>query len=539
VAIVGLGAAVLLFAPVLPELVLRRDLWAFEPLRELPLALRIGLAAALAATLHPRVRAGFARGVEALAEHTAWQRATVIGAVPLLLGLFGVFRQRNLRLGDGAILALLMEQRVHVEGYLVGYDEPLELYLHSLAYRGLHAAFEWDVTASYALLSSLAGVAFVLAMVVLWRTEPKGTPVGRAVVVLLSLATPSVQLFFGYVENYTLVALAALLYAIAGLRSLERGLSPLWPALALGVAISLHVLAGWLGPSLLYVWWRHAHAHSARGRIGLLAAMGAMALLPIAATIAGLTAVGVPTAALGETHLAALKFIFLVEPDAPYFVYPAFSAAHWRDIANQLLLTSLSPLLVIAALAPAMRSHPAPFSGDARLSFLVLGAGFLHLFAISWNAENGAYNDWDLFALAGFFDAMIAARLVQRLLVDDARRVGLALPAVVLGFALTAGFVWANATRTLELPAGHARAHLRLGAAHSEAGRTAQALGEFEEALRIAPDEAEVVYAVGSQWWNAGDRERGESLLRRFVELRPDDPRADELRRLFGERRRP
>ncbi|MEE2662801.1 MAG: hypothetical protein VX681_01675 [Myxococcota bacterium] len=538
-AIVGLGAAVLLLAPLLPEPLLRRDLWAFEPLRELPLALRAGLAAALAATLHPRVRVGFARAVDALAERTAWRRAAVIGAVPLLLGLFSVFRQRNLRLGDGAILALLIEQRVHLEGHLVGYDEPLELYLHSLAYRGLHAAFEWDVMASYALLSSLAGVAFALAMVVLWRDAREGTPVGRAVVVLLSLATPSVQLFFGYVENYTLVALASLVYAIAGLRSLERGLSPLWPALALGVAISLHVLAGWLGPSLLYVWWRHARARAAWGRIGLLAGMGATTLLPIAATIAWLTAVGVPIAALGETHLAALKFIFLVEPDAPYFIYPAWSAAHWRDIANQLALTSLAPLLVIAALVPAARSQGAQLRGDLRLHFLALGAGFLHLFGISWNAENGAYNDWDLFALAGFFDAMLAARLVQRLLVDDAGRVALALPAVGLGFALAAGFVWANATRTLDLPSGHASAHLRLGAAHGEAGRTALALGEFEEALRIAPDEPEVIYALGLRLWNTGDRERGEPLLRRFLALRPDDARAGELRRLLGEQERP
>jgi tetratricopeptide (TPR) repeat protein len=534
-AIVGLGIAVLLLVPMLPELVLRRELWAFEPLGELPLALRVGLAAALTATLHPAVRAGFTRTVDALAARAAWWRTILIGAVPLLLGLFAAFRQRNLRLGDGALLALLVEQRVHLEGYLAGYDEPLELYLHSLAYGWLHAAFEWDVTASYALLSSLAGVGFVWVMIVLWREAPGSSPIGGVVAVLLSLATPSVQLFFGYVENYTLVALASLVYLLTGLRSLERGLSPLWPALALGVAISLHVLAGWLGPSLLYVFWRSARARGFTGRIRLLAAMGATSLLPIAATIAWLTVIGVPIGALGETHLAALKFIFLVDPDAPYFIYPAFSSGHWRDIANQLALTSLAPLLVIVALVPAMRSRGVAQVCDAHVRFLALGAGFLHLFALTWNAENGAYNDWDLFALAGFFDAMLAARLVQRALPDDAQRVALALPAVALGFALAAGFVWANHTRTLALPSGHAAAHLRKGAADVEAGRTVSALREFEAALRIAPENVEALYAVGSRLWNTGNRGRSVVLLRRFLTLRPNDERASELRRLLGE----
>ena len=293
--------------------------------------------------------------------------------------------------------------------------------------------------------------------------------------------------------------------------------------------------AGWLGLSLLYVYWVHARGRALPQRIGLLAAMGAMSFLPIAATIGWLTWVGVPIASLGETHLAALKFIFLVEPEAPYFIYPAWSVAHWRDITNQLLLTSLAPLLVIAGLAAALRSQAALLREDARLHFLALGAGSLHVFAMIWNAENGAAQDWDLFALAGFFDAMLAARLVQRIAGDDDRVVALALPAATLGFALAGAFVWANATRVLEIPSGHAQAHLRAGALHSEAGRATAALRDFDEALRIEPNEPETLYSVGARLWNAGNRERGGALLRRFLALRADDERATELRRLLGE----
>jgi tetratricopeptide (TPR) repeat protein len=522
-AIVGLGVAVLLLVPLLPESALLPGLWAVEPLRAMPLAVRSLLAAGVAATLLPSVQQAFVRGAEA-ARARWW-----LVAAPASLALFGLLRQRNLRLGDSAMLTQLLEQRVHLEGHLVSYDEPLELYLHSLAYRALHALLEWDVAASYALLSSLAGLGFLVGVVVLWRDADGSSRIGTALAVLLTLATPSLQLFFGYVENYTLVALASLVYAIAALRSLERGLSPLWPAFALGFAISLHVLAGWLGPSLLYVFWRSARGRPAGRRIGLLVSMGAASLAPIAATIGWMTAVGVPLAALGNTHLAALKFIFLVDPGAPHYVYPAWSAAHWRDIANQLVLTSLAPLFLIAVLV-----RGASGRGDPRLHFFALGAGFLHVFAMTWNAENGAYNDWDLFALAGFFDAMLAARLVQRVLPCDARRLALALPAAAVGFALTAGFVWANAARTLEIPPGHARAHLRAGLAHAEAGRDDRARSDFVAALRIDPDDAELQFAAGSRLWNAGEREHATPALRRFLEQQPDDPRAPALRSALG-----
>ena len=53
------------------------------------------------------------------------------------------------------------------------------------------------------------------------------------------------------------------------------------------------------------------------------------------------------------------------------------------------------------AIAGGSDSGAAWAGGDPRLVFLLWAAGFLHVFAAVWNAENGAYNDWDLFALAG------------------------------------------------------------------------------------------------------------------------------------------
>jgi hypothetical protein len=259
--------------------------------------------------------------------------------------------------------------------------------------------------------------------------------------------------------------------------------------------------------------------------------MGGAAVAPIVVTIGAMTAIGVPVSALGETHLAALKFIFLVEPDAPHFVYAAWSAAHWRDIVNQVLLTSLAPLLVLAVLVPTTAG--ASRAEDPRLVFLAIAAAFLHLFAMVWNAENGAANDWDLFALAGFFDAMLAARALGWLRSGADARVRLALPAIVLGLSLAAGFVWSNAVRALDLPAGHAAAHLRAGLARVESGRGARGVADLEEALALAPDSPELWLRAGIGLWNAGERTRAAVWLGRYLEQEPEGALSDEVRRLL------
>ena len=531
--IVALGAVVLLVLPLAPPAELRSTLWAFEPLRELSLPWRVLLVALLSATLMPGIRARFTSLAQALGQSARVRGAAWAMALPSLFAAFVALRQRNLRLGDGAMLTQWVELRVHTVGHQVTYDEPLELYFHSLAYRVLHAAFDWDVAASYGLLSALAGLAFILLLVALWRdaAAESGAPL-TALAIGLSLATPSVQLFFGYVENYSLVAVASLGYALVALRSLERGLSPLWPAAALGLAISFHVLAGWLGPSLLFVFWHHAASRTPAGRVALLAQMGAVSLVPVGLTVAAMTAVGVPVAALGETHLAALKFIFLVPPEAPYFVYPAFSAAHWRDIVNQIALTSLAPLALIAVVA---RRLPAGiWRRDARLGFFAWAAGFLHVFGLVWNAENGAALDWDLFALTGFFDALLAARCLQcaEFARGDEARLQRGLPALALGVSLALGFVVSNAVRTLEIPSGHARAHLQAGLKLDAEGSPAAAQ-EFDRALELDPNDPEISLRVGVRWWNAGERERARPLLLGFLEQRPEDARSAALRALL------
>ena len=522
VAVALLSCALLLLPPLLGPEALREQLWAFDALRDIPLGARLAGCALVWLAVTSRAQRATARACELASAHG---RAALATALPAGLALGWLARQRNFELGDSAHLLNFLTYEVHMKGQLVTYDEPLELFLHSITYRALHTALDASVEHAYALLSVLAGGLAWLAVVRFWRrVEPR--PAARGVALLLFASTASNQLFFGYVENYTLVAAASLFYVLVAERTLAGALPPTVAAFVLGAAASLHILAGWLGLSLLWLWWT-----TRPRRASVLAAMIAAGATPLLITVAALTALGVPLASLTETHLAALKFIFLIAPDSPIYVYPAFSLEHWKDIANQWLLVSLpSTLAALAALRIAGRSFA---WRDPLVGFLAMGSLGLHLFAATWNAEIGAYQDWDLFASMGLIDALLGARML--LLASRDSRVVLAagLPVAALGLALTAAFIWSNANREVIVPGRdqiHAYAHLEKASELLDAGAASAAGHHLDDALRLSPADPSLLFARARLAWEANDPGQAEALLERFLAVEPDGPRAEASR---------
>ncbi|MEZ4555040.1 MAG: hypothetical protein R2854_01060 [Caldilineaceae bacterium] len=85
------------------------------------------------------------------------------------------------------------------------------------------------------------------------------------------------QLFFGYVENYSFAAVGVLAYLWLGLR-VPAGASPLWlAATVLAVTNATHPSTIVLAPSLLYLGWQSRRGKQivARRRLGSRRAHGA------------------------------------------------------------------------------------------------------------------------------------------------------------------------------------------------------------------------------------------------------------------------
>ena len=134
------------------------------------------------------------------------------------------------------------------------WQAPLDVRLHAQLWQLLAEGRGWeDAMPVYRLLSPLAGVLYlgvVLALAARRSLAPAWVTFG----LLTSLGL--IQLFFGYVENYSFAAVGVLAYLWLGLGVLD-GKRPLWLAAGvLAVTNATHPSTVILAPSLLYLGWR-------------------------------------------------------------------------------------------------------------------------------------------------------------------------------------------------------------------------------------------------------------------------------------------
>lgn len=320
------------------------------------------------------------------------------------MALFWGLRSQNHFLGDGFYrIGELAEGHVNLRS-----ADFLDLYVHREAWRALRAMGVADPAVAYALTSVLAGGLWAallpaLARVVVPRTELQW------VVPAVLLAAGSVQLFFGYVECYTLRELLIASYILLALRAIRGG--AIWPpiaVLALGSCVHLTMLA--LAPSLAAVLVRARVAEFSGRRLAALCAgvacAGAAALAALyhlRHQYGGLDAL-LPPSANGER------------------AYGLFSPAHLGDLANHILLAAPAAFLLLpAGLAwrrLAIARHLTAAGNGRRIPagprelFWLLAAGGPLAFVAVLNAKLGA-RDWDLLALPATPLALAAIALLM------------------------------------------------------------------------------------------------------------------------------
>jgi len=528
---------VLFVIPVLPAPIVRAHFWAFDHVRDVPLWGRALAAAAVLAVLVPAVREAAWRGGSALVDlggKRPWPR----GSGYLLAGVasfacFWLLRCRNYALGDSALLVRRLSFEAHTRGYLITLDEPLDLWVHSAAYRALHRAFGGSVEQTYALTSALAGSGFVLVMLALWG-RMTADPDRRAVGLGLVLTAGTVQLFFGYLENYTLVAAAAMLYVFLAHRYLSGRGSIFWPGLVLGLALSFHVLAGWLLPSLLYLWWTgRADGEGAR-RLRRLVSMFVGLVIPVAATLACSAQLGVHIGkAFGATHLAHMKFLFLLDESYRYYQYPFLSARHLNDALNQILLTSLPGVMALGFVG--LFGRGSLDLRDRTVRFLGLVTVFLQVFALTWNPDLGAYRDWDLFSLMGLAYALWGGYALVNVLTprERVRSVGLVL--VVLSAVMTGSWVVSNARRAFPVEDRAEAAHVWLGNTEARRGQLEDAIEHYRRALRLNPQNAGAHLSLAEAYRIVGDLEEAARHFEAYLVLAPQGEDAQRARAMLSE----
>jgi tetratricopeptide (TPR) repeat protein len=298
--------------------------------------------------------------------------------------LFWAFRVKTFLLGD----SFLRAREINM-GKAFSFSAPLDYFLHGK----VATLLSWDAFQVYVVLSVLAGAVFLPLL--LFLRDKIGTDSKERILVFVVIITMGTsQLFFGYVESYTLVYVAMIAYIFLSLGYLRNKNGLILPILFFLLSLSLHLLAMTLLPSLVYL----IFAARSRKTDRLKKQTRLFELF------------------LSTGMILMVGFSFLIlqsyDPDtrglSSYFIFPLgngessyslFSSSHLLDFINhQLLISPVGGLILIASvLAFSKRTD----LKDKTVRFLLLVTVCSLAYAFLVDPKLGYPRDWDLFAFAG------------------------------------------------------------------------------------------------------------------------------------------
>lgn len=374
-------------------------------------------------------------------------RGLLLACAGLLLLGFYLLPIVHTRWGDAYILANGIAWPDPALRITHSWQAPLDVWLHSRVWLALHGAFGWETAIPvYRLLSPVAGGLYLAAALQLSRADwlaPGWLTFG----LLASIGV--VQLFFGYVENYSFAAAGVLAYLWLGLLA-SRGERPLWqPATALALTVAFHPSALALAPSLLLLAWDARAEGEWRRRAGQF---GLQVALPFA-LVAGGTLLLMELGGHGIRALLADDapgggdkrwLVPLFQTSTRWEHYTMWSWPHLRDFINQqaLVAPAVLPGLVLLGIASRAWRQAGGVSTAGR--FLLTATGGYLLLTWLWNPDYGGQRDWDLFSLAYIPAALLLVWLLPRVLPDSRRRAGAVLPLLLLQALFTAAWIYQN-----------------------------------------------------------------------------------------------
>ena len=397
-----------------------------------------------------------------------------------LLAAFFLFPIVHTRWGDAFILTKGIAFPDPALRLTHSWQAPLDVALHSQLWLWFHEPLGWkDAMPVYRLLSPVAGALYLLVALALSR-HPLLTPAWLPYALLTTLGL--MQLFFGYVENYSFAAAGVLAYLWLGL-GVILGRRPLWlAATVLALTHATHPSTIVLAPSLLYLGWlpvqRAWDDRAARNKtIGSVVLQIALPMVLVGgATVAFMEASGHGIAALLSTDRPgggdARWFVPLFETTTRWEQYTLASWPHIRDwLNNQLLVAPIVlPSLVVVGASWIKREREMRRLSDSRLEigvstaarslaisqspnllisnlqslrFLSIAAAVYLLFTFVWNPDYGGQRDWDLFSLASLPATVLLALLLATVLRGRALWGGV-VPLIVLQAWHTIAWIYQN-----------------------------------------------------------------------------------------------
>lgn len=351
----------------------------------------------------------------------------------LSLPLFWFLRTKLYLLGDG-----YFKIRTLPTGELVP-TEWLDGLIHLEFYRFLSQVFPGsDPSFSYTILSVLCGGIFVFLILLLSDLLGK-TDFQKLLIFTLLFSLGSIELFFGYVESYTILLVGLTAFLLFSVLYIRGKASIIFPLITLVLCIGLHVSALVLVPTFFYLIFERSQKEK-KGPVHLLT------ILSIVGCFALLFFVIWKAFFYGDPGGGFSRFLPLFPSAGANFTL--FCGEHFSEFINQLLLISpVGILSFIFFLFYAIRYRDFK---DRIANLLLISSIFSLLFIFVYDSKLGRA-DWDLRAFPGIFFTLLGIWLFIKYgnLWMGFKNYGLIL--VMVSFFHTAPWIFVNANRQMSI----------------------------------------------------------------------------------------
>jgi len=374
--------------------------WGFHHLGFLSLPWKIVVPLLMLSILHPRVQLVIMKSITAIADTTGKLSTTSKSFIRIVgLGaagaIFWIGREATFFLGDGIFAQRSLANIQTAENIPVALQNaPLPGFLTWKVYGYLLTkSMENAAQVAFQLVSVASGVLAVGVMFFLSGAllRDRTDRVEQVLVFILLLVGGGVQLFFGYVENYTVTYLVLFLFFWLSLAYMS-GKAPLWlPSIVFGLMFASHFGMVYLMPALLLLYF---HAWKKKNLNDVLIAVGAM----LVATYAVLLWCGYSPQTVEAIFMkeGGGHRVPLFEKSTGWHAYTMFSPWHFVDIKNLYILLSPFPVVFVFLLFPWYRTSLN--TKNTPLLFLLATALFSLAFTFGFNFDIGMSRDWDLLA---------------------------------------------------------------------------------------------------------------------------------------------
>jgi hypothetical protein len=331
--------------------------------------------------------------------------------------IFYIFRIRTDMYGDTlTLLSLLAEKKYTlVDLFDLSDKEPLTRFVHQL----LASVFGIDQKSIFQIVSAVSGGLF-LVLIIVFIASRKNTKSWKLLAVVVLFFAGANQLFFGHVEDYTLIYLTITVFLVLAWNLFDGKNVFGWMVIVFLIGSRLHIEMILLLPALLYA--GAFGFEQRRGRSNHWLQPRRIILLVLASIVGALflylfyfEAYRYSTG--DQKEIMTKIFLPVVNPLPEPHSYSLISLNHFSDVIQQLFLIA-SPALVLLAIVIIGYGKIIRWD-EPRLIFSIIALFYFVIFNFTINPMLSMPRDWDMLAPAAavinFASIAIAFQLFKNL----------------------------------------------------------------------------------------------------------------------------